>query len=297
MDVVKAIKSVLCKEGVLLKLSEDDIAKLHSIQLDMLHDFVDFCESRGLTYYLTGGSALGAVRHKGFIPWDDDIDIVVPRADYDLIKKDFPLVFSEKYYVEAPNTDNVGYLQLMKIKKKGTVLRELMALGPEYGVFIDVFPLEYAPNSSIHRMLCEIGYYILKSFPYSVVFSKLYKSVFKVYEEKFSIRLKMAVQVKRAWGKILSVVSIDKWLNSFDRMVQKKASDYYVVPSGIHRYKDECFPIDCFYPPRKAIFEDIEVNIPNKVDCLLTRFYGDYMIPPLEKSKYAHYFLAINLEN
>ena len=296
MDAVKNFRKEL-GEKAFVSLTQSDLVKLHAIQLDMLRDFIGFCEKHDIVYYFTGGSALGAIRHKGFIPWDDDIDIVVPRSDYNVLLASFEDEFPDKYYVEAPNGKHVGFMQMMKIKKKGTVLRELISKGPEYGVFVDVFPLEYAPASKIHQKCCEIGYFLLKSLPYSVAFYMLYDSIFRPYEKECSPRLRFSMRVKRIWGKLLSKVSTDKWLNGFDRMVQKKTSCYYVVPSGIHRYSDECFPVDYFYPPRKVEFEGLAINVPNKIESILTCFYGDYMTPPppAEISAYAHYFLAVDL--
>lgn len=293
MDTVKTFKKEA--KNLFVTVYKDDIDKIHKIQLEILNDFISFCDCHNLTYYLTGGSALGAIRHKGFIPWDDDIDIVMPRSDYDQLRNIFPSQFNEKYSVEAPMLENTGSVQFMKIRKKGTILRGLMSIGPDFGVFIDIFPLDYAPNSKLHRQLCNAGYFLIKSLPYSIVFYKLYDKIFKPHEKECSRYLRFRMKIKRLWGMILSIRPLSKWLNEFDTMVQKKESNYYVVPSGIHSYTKECFPVECFYPPRKAEFENLKINIPNKTEVIMEAFYGDYMSPPKNISYELKCFIDVNL--
>ena len=277
MDTVKTFKKEM--KNVFAPLEEKDLETIHRIVLGMFHDFVSFCEKNSLTYYLTGGSALGAIRHNGFIPWDDDMDIVMPRKDYNFFRDTFEKEYGDKYSLEGPCTKHVSAMQFLKLRKKGTKLRGLMSLGPEYGVFIDIFALDYAPDSAIHRWFCNAGYFILKSLHYSIAFYRLYDTVFKKYEKDCRPALRRNMKLKKAWGHILSIVPLEKWMAHFDKMVQKKPSNYYVVPGGIHNYKNECFPVDVFYPPRKADFEDLKVNIPNKAEVILQTFYGDYMTP------------------
>lgn len=293
MDAVKTFKKE-AKE-IFVKIQGEDIEKLHNVQLKILKDFVSFCDAKNLTYYLTGGSALGAVRHGGFIPWDDDIDIAMPRDDYNKLRDTFPKEQKDKYFVEAPGLEHCGSSQFMKIRKRGTVLRGLMNAGPEYGIFIDVFPLDYAPDSRLMKYFYQALYFVKKSLPYSVIFYNLYDNVFRPHEHICSKRLLRSMHIKRGLGHLLSAIPASKWLLDFDKSTQKKPSPYYVVPSGIHTYMQECFPVDVFYPPRKMKFEDMEVSVPNKVEILLTRFYGDYMQMPTSIPESIDTYLAFDL--
>ena len=279
MDTVKTFKKEA--KNLFTPIEKDDIPKLHSLIIDVLKDFIDFCNRNNLIYYFTGGSAIGVVREHGFIPWDDDIDLVMPRKDYNFLRENFESSFPEKYVVEAPYANQVSSLQFMKIRKKGTILKGLMAMGPEYGVFIDIFPLDYAPNSFLHRQLCNVGYFILKSMHYSVSFYMLYDDVFRPHENECSRNLLLHMRIKRIWGKFLAGIKpLKKWLENFDNRIQKKPSKYFVNAAGIFAYNKECFPVDYYYPPRKAKFENLDVLIPNRVEDILTRFYGDFMTPP-----------------
>ena len=93
MDTVKTFKKEA--KNLFVTIYKNDIDKIHKIQLEILNDFISFCDCHNLTYYLTGGSTLGAIRHKGFILWYDDIDIVIPRADYDKLRNIFLSRFNE----------------------------------------------------------------------------------------------------------------------------------------------------------------------------------------------------------
>ena len=282
MDTVKTFKKEMKKLFVLM--DKEDMDRLHKIILEMLHDFVSFCDENNLTYYFIDGSAIGAVRENGFIPWDDDVDIVMPRADYNRLRDTYEANYPDKYIIEAPFAKQISSLQFMKIRKKGTKYRGLMAMGPEYGIFLDIFPLDYAPHSWIHRQFCSAGYFILKSLHYSVAFYMLYDDVFRPHEKECSLNLRIHMKIKRLWGKLLSKKPLRKWLEDFDTMSQHKASKYYAYPSDTFAYNKQCYPVDYFYPPRKVRFEDMEVSIPNKTEKILANIYGDYMTPPADVS-------------
>ena len=83
MDTIKTFKKVA--KNLFIPIEKDDIKKLHDIILEILKDIIDFCNQNNLIYYFTGGSAIGVIREHGFIPWDDDIDLVMPRKDYNIL--------------------------------------------------------------------------------------------------------------------------------------------------------------------------------------------------------------------
>lgn len=296
MDTVKTFKKEVPEAFRIIK--KDEIRKLHRLILEILVDFIHFCDENGLEYYLASGSILGAVREKGIIPWDDDVDIMMPRKDYNRLRDTFESEFGNKYVVEGPGTKQISSLQFLKIRKKGTSLRGLMSLGPEFGVFIDIFPLDYAPKSKIHRYLNTAGYFILKSMHYSVAFYMLYDEVFRPFEVKCRKRLLFSMKVKRLWGKLLaSIKPLDKWLSDFDNRLQKtKPTDTYACATDVLPYIAECFPVEYLYPPRKAMLNGIEANIPNKAEKILEMLYGkDYMTPPPDVTYTLDDFLTFDL--
>ena len=276
-------------------LSNEDYIKLHEIHLEMIRDFISFCNSRGIVYFLGGGTSLGAVRNQGFIPWDDDVDMVVTKEGFRILSEEYERAFPGKYTVEAPNSKNVGSFAFMKIKKKGTKLRELMEEGPEYGIFMDVFPIEFAPMSKVLRAIYAKTYFLFQGVAYTILFSEQYRKVMKRGLVNCSAKTRLMIRLGAFAGRIIGIIPQKWWINHFDKMVEKKASDLCVIPTGLHGYKKECFPYEVYFPPKKGMFEGMEVNLPNKIEDILTVFYVDYMSPPKDADKVHHFFFEIDL--
>ena len=119
-----------------------ELAEIQQIELEIFDAFVRLCKQHGLSYQLAYGSLLGAVRHQGFIPWDDDIDVVLPRPDYDRLLS----TFTEKtdhYLLESPYTGNADYYYTYaKLYDTDTTLTEKTKRNCRRGIYIDVFPLD-----------------------------------------------------------------------------------------------------------------------------------------------------------
>lgn len=123
-----------------------EIEELRKILLELMDEIHAFCEKHGLKYYLSGGTLIGAIRHKGFIPWDDDIDIHMPRPDYEKFLELFPKE-SENVLLENRLNDKYRYTYAKVCKKNTLVVEHAMDGGVDEGVFIDVFPLDALGNT------------------------------------------------------------------------------------------------------------------------------------------------------
>ena len=121
---------------------KETLDKLHQVELEILDDFVSVCEKHKLRYFLTGGTMLGAIRHKGFIPWDDDIDIGMPREDYDKFIKIGSEALGNKYTLDCFELNKKYYLPFAKIKKNNTIFDEGLDDKNHKGIFIDIIPFE-----------------------------------------------------------------------------------------------------------------------------------------------------------
>src|SRR5690554_1182438 len=134
-------------------LSDYELKELHNTLLEIYRDVSAVCDKYGLCLMLGGGSCLGAVRHKGIIPWDDDLDVNMLRADYDKLLRVFNLELSDKYDLVNLNTTKSGQVLHTKIMKKGTRYLQTDSYGNNdpQGIFIDVFPIEALPDNSFYR--------------------------------------------------------------------------------------------------------------------------------------------------
>ncbi len=157
------------------------------IQLEILESIDQYCTSHGLCYSLAYGTLLGAVRHHGFIPWDDDIDIIMPRPDYDLFRKEFK---EEKMYLIDLAERNDCVETFVKVCKEGTVMVDKQ-LGRElWGINVDVFPVDGAPAEALiehYASLDRLRETLFKICPY-------YKS-----SKKNRILLLLKYAIKRIW--------------------------------------------------------------------------------------------------
>ena len=120
------------------------LRELQLTELEILNEIHRICSENGLSYFLVGGTLLGAIRHKGFIPWDDDLDIAMPRADYDRFLDICETELNENFYLHSIKTDKEYWLPFSKIRKKYTLFDEenLAGLDVPKGIFVDVFPLD-----------------------------------------------------------------------------------------------------------------------------------------------------------
>ena len=119
--------------------------KLHKVQLQILGDFINVCEKYNLTYFAIYGTAIGAVRHNGFIPWDDDIDVGMLREDYDKFFEVFDQELGDKYNLLTPETDERYACTVTHLQRKGTRFVSEMSqdLKCEQCIFMDIFPFDY----------------------------------------------------------------------------------------------------------------------------------------------------------
>lgn len=280
----------------LYALTDADIRQIQTALLEMLKDFDAFCEKHGLRYVLCGGTALGAVRHKGFIPWDEDVDLAMPRVDYDRFEKLFAEEFGAVYHVQSIYSSEVYDLPFMKIRKKGTRFLELFEPEPEHaGIFIDIYPLENVPDFAPWRWFhgCISDFLHLCC---SCVRMKVKKErYFAYYDDPAFLRI---VKVKIFLGKCLGFFSLNRWCKIADSWAsgcKNNKSKRVSFPGGRKHYFGELFSRQSALPPCKVAFEDITLAAMADPEEYLSALYGDYsVIPPVEKRE-RHMILEFDL--
>lgn len=271
--------------------------KLKQCLLEMYVDIFKVCEKYNIKVMLGGGSALGAVRHGGFIPWDDDLDLLMSREDYDKFISVFDNELSDLYEITSPNSKyNVSNI-FTKVYKKNTELVEIFNLNADTpkGVYVDIFPIEYIPENMIIRFakgfVANVIYYIGNS----VLIYQLRNDILKAFFSA-SIKGKINYKLRTSIGFFGSFISYKKWFNFYDNYLARgKISSLCGIPSGRGHYFGEILPKDVFFPPKEVTFEGLKAYVPNNVDLYLRNLYGDYMeIPPIEKRE-RHYYIKFNV--
>lgn len=257
-------------------------------ELEILREFQRVCQKYNLKYYAIGGTCLGAVRHKGFIPWDDDIDVAMPVEDYHEFFEVAPKELNSQYEVIGPYTMRHTYGLYNKIHDKETTFVETSVkkyLDRYTGIFIDIFPISGLPKqeSARKKMIDKIALY-----------DKLGPKLRFPFEECASIKSKIAwmfcipdrVLRRDYW------YYTDKQWELIDRYLYEESDKvlfpWREKPSKRKTYKNVFYRED-FTTPQEVPFEDGTISIPNGYKRYLTMDFGDYMeLPPVEKRKTEH---------
>lgn len=275
------------KEGV-HQLTQDEIEKIKKIVLETTVDVTALCEELDIPYMLGGGSALGAVRHHGFIPWDDDIDLNIPRADIDRLLDAIEDRYPEKYYVEAP-LRTPGYLSsFIQIHRRGTVFQEYLVQKKENcGIKLDIFVIENTYDQplrrKIHGIRTEAGLFFLSCYR-MYAWRKEFQAL-----SKGDAAASKVMKVKRILGMPFAIAP-----EFFYRRVQKcmmscqnQTSEYITIPSGRKHFFGELYRRASFMQTEKMEFEGHSFYVTKDYPHYLKNLYGDYMtIPPEEKREH-----------
>ena len=276
-------------------LEDEEFIQYRSIILGMAQDIIQICGEHGLKYALGGGSALGAIRHSGFIPWDDDFDILMPRQDYEKLIQILEETRSEQYWLHTPQkTADYGML-FLQIRKKGTVAcgRDEFS-EDERGICLDVFPIEntfdFKPLRLFHGMVSLFLCFVVSC-------NKFYRHQDHIL--KFALgskELEKTIKKKALLGKCFSFLSLTSWAKLTDGwhcIIKSNKTKMVTVPSGRKHYFGEIYYRDAFIETDIAEFEGHHWNVPRDIEGYLTQLYGNYMQIPPEDEREKHVFLKV----
>ncbi|MBQ7145875.1 MAG: LicD family protein [Lachnospiraceae bacterium] len=253
-------------------LVTSDTKKLWAVEMDLALQLDRICRKHGIPYYAAGGTLIGAVRHKGFIPWDNDMDFEMLKEDYDRFRVVAPKELEDPYVFH----ETFGVARIRNRNTTAVTKNELETALPPYdlGIFIDIFPLFNIPNSKLEQK---------KHFA-ELKFLRMIRSGQKqerVFRYKTNKSLKDHLQPKRIAWKICSSAYKSKDLSEeHRRLCSKYKESEYVGLSGFLPYdKRFIWRRSCFEGTIEMPFETITLPAPKGYDEILKTTYGDYMVP------------------
>lgn len=261
---------------------DDRLRQFQMEELEILKEFARICDKYNLRYYLVGGTLLGAVRHRGFIPWDDDIDVAMLRHDYERFAKICQNELGNRYFYQNTETDPYYFLTYAKIRKNGTEVYEERFSTAKFhkGIFIDIFPLDFCPKPGLvchflYNMLAVMNYrgqidsgetYV----PYKEVSGKIGYACLKVVGKKELVKLRKRVI------QFATKLSGNHFLANF---------------SGAYGYRKEVFQVDWFLSTDTIMFESTSFSVPCKFRALLEQLYGKHYMKVQENKQAPHFIL------
>jgi len=258
---------------------EYGILKLQNIILNIMKYIHDLCEKHQIEYYMIGGTALGAVRHGGFIPWDDDLDIAMTRDNYDkFIQVCQDELDPNEFYLQVGRKDWPLYFS--KLRLKGTLFDEDVAVDEvaeeNRGIFVDIFPLDHASNHQILR----IWQYICSK----LLIGDCMKERRNYHAHGFLKKMAMALSLPLKHPTIRKFFY--RQVTKYNRRQTSFIGDFFEVT----RLQDASYPQQLWGKPQKIAFEKIELYGPEKMHEYLSTYFGNYMqLPPVEKRVCGHY--------
>lgn len=274
--------------SALSKMCPPDVLKrLQNCQAEMLKEFVKICGDNNISYFALAGTGIGALRHSGFIPWDDDVDIGLLYQDYQKLIEIYKKEYSDKYFIVNAQEHEKYPLMTTRICLKDTlfVTEAFKNVDCPWGIFLDLFPFfNVAKDTKEHKKQSRKAWFfgkllILKHTPFP-------------YLDFDGIKAKLVHCVTAICSVIVNILFSHKALYN---KIMKECLKYQNTDTGKYEYFFETgvsqtiYTKEQIFPTKEVLFENIPLSFPNKLEDILTDMYGDYMqIPPPEKRKNPH---------
>lgn len=264
------------------------LKRVQNEEMGILKDFIAVCEENDLRYFAIAGTGIGAVRHGGFIPWDDDIDVAMPRADFEKAMAIIEEKYSDKYYILNGAHDSRYPLMTTRLCIRNTrfVEEAVKDVDCPFGIFLDLYAYDNLADGKFayHRQVWTAWFWskllILRSVPHPYI---------GLTGWKYSVAQGICAFVHGAM-KVLHISP--SWLY---RRCLHQCRKYENVETKRMGYPCDTDPNwntvlkEDIYPVQEYKFEDIMLKFPHNLDAMLRNFYGDYMVMPPEDKRKTHY--------
>ncbi|OCL95927.1 LicD family protein [Aliarcobacter thereius] len=274
-----------------MNIKEIDNKVIKKTLLETMEQFHNFCEQNNLKYFMVGGTLLGAVRHKGFIPWDDDIDVSMPKCDYEKLLK-MSDKFNYPFLLKHFKIDGKHIYPNIQLINNNIIIEEDFYKSFPNGLWIDVFPLDYSFESNIAK---KIQYGILRFLRNLLIirvgsFKKKNKGAFTYNFIKFNhylfriIPISFFNNIRYLFEKLFNTISKKEYItNTYGAYGIREVSPKYIFSDRI-----------------LLEFENRKYWAPKEYDLYLKKIYGDYMVLPDESKRignHIHKIISINDES
>lgn len=258
--------------------------KVWAVILDLILEFDKICKKHNLRYYLDGGSLLGAIRHNGFIPWDDDFDVVMPRVDYEKFIQ-LGDEFKSPYFLQTPLSDPESFYSYAKLRNSNTTgIAEMFKYQNfNHGIWMTIFPLD---KFSLDER-CEDAY--------SKICQLTYDNSTYMRMKNPNLDEKNQLRVKNYSGRnpFNTYLEIQRLASQFNG----EETDYWgTLTITIREFKRKALPRKAYEPTCYHRFENMELPIPFDFEKVLTLEYGDYMKLPSNEDRYGHDAIIFDAE-
>jgi len=263
-------------------MNDLELRKLQITELEILIDFHNFCKDNNLTYYLIGGALLGAMRHQCFIPWDDDIDVAMPRNDYERLKTEY--ISSEKYFLQNADSDPLFARGIQKIRRNGTMVVEEITKNVDihHGIYIDIFPIDYVNTAGKVKMGLRAR---------TIRFYLSLRAIKSGYRGSRYRGLKSIIQALCP----INVASIDHRLDVLCTRENHLSRRYAVLWLHNYSWNRQLHDPKIFGEAGTCMFEGQQFSAPEDAHAFLAKVLGtEYMLePPVEKRRNPHNYVKI----
>lgn len=257
------------------------LAKLHQVELELLKIIIHICDTAAIPYFLIGGSLLGTIRHQGFIPWDDDIDVGFLRADYERFLKIAPdYLTAQETLITEDNTAEYG-LAFAKIAAENTEISEAQNLPNRavHSVYIDLFPFDKIPAQSLQRKVQYVQFKMLTK----AILERLHYGQVDGWQKRIVVNL---INVCLA---PFSVKTLKRWRYRTATRYEKQPDEDVINISSQYAYGREIILKAEQNNFIQAPFENLSVQVLKDYDAILKRMYHDYLkLPPESERKEKH---------
>lgn len=268
-----------------------ELERLHNLEMIICDEVFRICKKYNLQCVLWAGSCLGAIRHKGFIPWDDDIDLAMPRKDYEKFKELAKTELNEKFFFQDIDTDKKCGLIFGKVRMNGTVLSENYSyhIHMHQGVWVDIFPYDKVSNRSFIRKKDRCILSIWKNI-------YIVKSGYKMPENR-SKKMLPIYYITKIISKLFSFHFLRNRIYGVMTAHEKENTEYFFPYAGAVGERN-LMPMDYFDDIQWLPFEDRKYGVSKMYNYYLTSVFGNYMeLPPVEKRVGGLHFVREFKEN